>query len=192
MRQFTRKQIRAVLLESVATGNKKTSPFLHGTKDLQCLKNLLLERKGMYTHWIVRWPLTAEEGVIDLSDAAAQSQWLCEEGGDTDLMWEHLKTCRSYAGKDKEVVVMSRPKWEKVSWWDVSTETWQPLGDDVFKAERLIRGDSSAAGSQSLPIWSGPCRTTYCAIGPGHPPPEAPMPARRVPGADPETEEALS
>lgn len=85
-----------MLLEAFAIGNSKTSPFLHGTKDLQRCKNIR-ERRACTATGGARWPLTAEDAVIGLSNVAAQSQWLSEEGGDSDLTLEHLKTCRVHA-----------------------------------------------------------------------------------------------
>ena len=69
-----RKEIRAVLLEAVSVGNVKTSPFLHGTRKLDAAKFLRRERAGMYNNWLIRWPMTNDKQVIDLSDGAAQSQ----------------------------------------------------------------------------------------------------------------------
>jgi len=165
MKQFERKQIRAVLLEAVAFGNYKTSCFLHGTMDLACAKRIHRERSNMYSNWMIRWPMTDDPQVIDLSNLAAQSQWLREEDGDSELSREHLAACRAFASKDKEVVVMQRPKFHKVEVWDFVREAWRRLDEAGFVSEGLTDwpDDSQpapfvAATSQTLAIPPRPIR----------------------------------
>ena len=63
---ISRKGIRALMLEAVAIGNTKTSPFLHGTLSLPRALKIMEERRYLYTSWLVRWPLSEQDAIINL------------------------------------------------------------------------------------------------------------------------------
>ena len=158
-----RRGIRVLMLESVACGNTKDSPFLHGTLGLPRVLKIIEERRHIYTNWLVRWPLDEKgDAVINLSNREHQQAWLREEDGDTDLVMEWVAYCRKYAAKDQEVVQLRKPDWRKTQWWDEEVKAWQPLGNRVWTpptptaisqppkkaAPKLLRGSVGAALSQ--------------------------------------------
>ena len=102
------------MLEAVAIGNTKTSPFLHGTLSLPRALKIMEERRYLYTNWLVRWPLSEQDAIINLSNRDAQHAWLSEEDGDTDLLLEWVRFCRKFCTKDQEVVQTKRPAWQQV------------------------------------------------------------------------------
>ncbi len=55
---------------------------------------IMEERRYIYTNWLVRWPLSEQDAVINLSSRDAQHAWLQEEDGDTDLLLEWVRFCR--------------------------------------------------------------------------------------------------
>ena len=72
-------QLRACLLENVATGNHRPSDMLHTSKDFAKCLNLLKERSGMYSGRIVQIDLTATslDDYIDLSSLASYKVFFC-------------------------------------------------------------------------------------------------------------------
>ena len=63
-------------------------PFLHGTLSLPRALNIMEERRHLYTNWLVRWPLSGQDAIINLSTKDEQQAWLLEEDGDTELLLE--------------------------------------------------------------------------------------------------------
>ena len=56
--ELSKKQLRGMVLAAVANGNdpQMPSPFLHATDSIAVIRQLLGERRWLYSNWLVRWP----------------------------------------------------------------------------------------------------------------------------------------
>jgi len=155
-----RVQLRALMLQAVARGNKKgqTSPFLHCTMTVKSALNIrcLHGRDHLYSRWLVRWPFSAisQAEIIDLSTKSEQVKWLKEDDRDTEYLSDCLAWVRGYCEKDKEVVCLASPPPHAVEWWDPDRSQWcglQKTGTHVQGPPAATSQGSTAAKSQGPP-----------------------------------------
>ena len=144
-------ELSALVLPAVTLGNQPqhTSPFLHATVSLSKAISIILERRHLYSNWLVRWPKVLPGiKLIDLTVDRTRHQWLGPKPGDTALLEECCRVARSFSDKDQEVIVCSRPSLRHIMWWNASGGRWEQTMD-------YYKGDVDAAVSQALQVALG-------------------------------------
>jgi hypothetical protein len=168
-----RAEMRALLLSAVAIGNnpKRPSPFLHATRVLRKALSIFGERRQLYSHWLVRWPYSAEDS-IDFENIGMRNKWFGEDDSDSSLLQEYRHKCLSYTEKDSEQVYLRRPALENIEWWDEDSKSWHNclatalsqkwmsfLASDKVgerQASEVLQAASSSSSCEVSPFQAGP------------------------------------
>jgi hypothetical protein len=143
-----------LLVSAVALGNnpEHTSPFLHTTTSLGRATMLLQERRHLYSNWLVRFPMVIEGiDIVDLSTVHGMQIYLQEKSSDSALLQSCVGIVRSYAEKDREVVVLRRPPLDRIDVWDQTERAWIPASR-CRAAYAAISQPLQSATSQSLKV----------------------------------------
>ena len=131
-------ELRRHVIRAIATGNRTTSPFLHGTALLSKAKRIYLERNHLYKPVLVRWGRDAvdPDAVLNFSDVGTGLQigqnsrgMLSDLPGDTQETERHLNDCRAWVTKDREIVYLRRPGSSWVEYWDLVKLRWRPSSE---------------------------------------------------------------
>ena len=124
--QMGRPALRQAILRAVTTGNKEASNMFHVTGSVKAAIRLWAERRHLYQVCLVRFPKHAVPVAHTFAfTVAGQGHDMLDEHEDdppdvqSAVMW-----ARSYAVKDQEAALLSRPT-GGVEFYDGVREEWQ-------------------------------------------------------------------
>ena len=131
---LTRPQLRGMILSAVAKGNdpQMPSPFLHASTSIAVIRQLLGERRWLYSNWLVRWPKDCVGPARVDFQCKTEWGWVLEEWDtDTDYLQECLQKARGYATKDRELVYLTSIPVKEIDWWCERTNQWRSVEDTI-------------------------------------------------------------
>ena len=149
------KELRSVLLPAIAFGNQKqhTSPFLHTTVGVGVAWRIFGERRQLYSNYLVR--IDREKltgiGIIDLAPNKNGKKYLSDFDDDTGFLKQCAELARTYAVKDREVILLSRPKFEAIEYWDEEGKCWRSAAEARLKYSKATTA-SSQPSSETVEI----------------------------------------
>lgn len=154
---MTFQEQRALLVTAVATGNNpaRPSPFLHASRSLRKVLLIWGERRHLYSNFLVRWPRKMEDVVAaDFENIGTRQRWFHESDSDSALLADCVSRCHNYTEKDSEIVYFSRPRLEKVQWWDAVGKVWRGCMDDsaisqAWRAKLQPRAEQASSSSSA-------------------------------------------
>jgi hypothetical protein len=107
---YGRDHVRKLMIEAIAHGNTKETPFLHFAADLHTCYTLMRERGERYTGQVARVDTVLLDlaALVFLNTDSTRRQYLSEEHGPKyPVSYEDLGTARMYAKKDNEILYMA-------------------------------------------------------------------------------------
>jgi len=132
--EFSFDEQRALVIHSIANGNKDATPsnFLHASGNLQKALKIFQEREHLYSTWLVRWPKdlpNVDKLSFEMHDQRAK--WFTERQNDTDVLIDLCKRCIDFTEKDSELVYFARPSLDVIEWWDEFEKQWHYCRSDI-------------------------------------------------------------
>ena len=132
--EFTFNGKRALVILSIATGNKDTNPsnFLHASGNLGKALKIFQEREHLYSTWLVRWPKDLpNDDKISFEMHDQRAKWFTERPNDPDAVINLCKRCIDFTEKDSELVYFARPSLDVIEWWDQAQQQWHYCRSDI-------------------------------------------------------------
>ena len=127
---------------------------MHTTVGVGVAWRIFGERRQLYSNYLVR--IDREKltgvGIIDLAPSKNGKKYLSDFDDDTAFLTQCAELARTYAMKDREVILLSRPKLDAIEYWDEEGQCWRSAAEARLKYSRAAAAASSQPSSEVMDL----------------------------------------